>query len=146
MAAELRSVQKLLKKTVKTAKSAFTRGEPEKETTSPPPPQPGSQEDEAPGETEAPKEVETPEAGLEKRKEKDGSPQNKSPIKPAPASDPDNNLSLSSSRSDSNDTVDGSIVSLLRHHRQERRRKTGKEAFMMEDLGDVACDKKERKL
>ena len=40
-AAELRSVQKLLKKTMKTSKSASTRGEPEEETTpSPPPPRP----------------------------------------------------------------------------------------------------------
>ena len=41
-AAELRSVQKLLKKTAKTAKSASTRGEPEKETMPLPPPPPGS--------------------------------------------------------------------------------------------------------
>ena len=38
MSASLKSIQKLLKKTVKTAKSASTRGEPEKETTLPPPP------------------------------------------------------------------------------------------------------------
>ena len=80
MTAELRSVQKLLKKTVKTAKSASTRGEPEKETTPPPTPLPGSQEGEAPEETDAPKEVETPEAGLEKVKEKEGGPLKK-PLK-----------------------------------------------------------------
>ena len=70
MAAELRSVQKLLKKTVKTAKSASTRGEPEKETR-PLPPQPsGSQEGEAPEETDAPEELETSEAGLERARRK----------------------------------------------------------------------------
>ena len=46
--AELRSMQKCWKKTVKTAKSASTGGEPEKETTSPSPPPPGSLEGEAP--------------------------------------------------------------------------------------------------
>ena len=44
IAAELRSVQKVLTETVKTIKSASTRCEPEKETTPPPPPPPGSQE------------------------------------------------------------------------------------------------------
>ena len=73
MAAELRSVQKLLKKTAKTAKSASTRGEPQKEATPPPPPPlPGSQEGDAPEKTEAPEEVEAPDAGLEKRKENEG--------------------------------------------------------------------------
>ena len=145
MAAELRSVQKLLTKTVKTAKSASTRGEPEKETMPLPWPLPGSQEDEAPEETHAHEEVETPEAGLEKGKEKEGGPQRKPPKKTAQASDPNDGSSSSSSSSDSEDTGDGTIESLLRHRRQERLRKKGKEAFMMEDLGDVERDKKEKK-
>ena len=146
MAAELRSVQKLLKKTMKTAKPTSTRGEPEKETTPPPPPLPGSQEGEALEETDAPKEVETPEAGLEKGKEKESGPPKKPPKKMAQASNPVNNSSSSSSSSDSDNTGDGTIESLLRHRRQERLRKKGKEAFMMEDFGDVMRDKKERKL
>ena len=142
----MRSVQKLLKKTAKTAKSASTRGEPEKETTPPRlPPPPGSQEGNAPEETEVPEEVEAPDAGLEKRKEKEGGPPKKPPKKTAQASDPDDSSSSSSSSSDSDDTGDGTIESLLRHRRQERLRKKGKEAFMMEDLRDVERDKKEKK-
>ena len=145
-AAELRSVQKLLKKTVKTAKSASTWGEPEKETMPPPPPPPGSQEGEAPEETDAPEEVVTPEASLEKGKQKEGGPPRKPPKKTAQASNPDDGSSLSSSSSDRDDTRDGNIESLLRHRRQARLRKKGKEAFMMDDLSDVERDKKKKKL
>ena len=134
---ELRSVQKLLEKTVKTAKSTSTRGEPEKETTPPPPPSLGSQDGEVAEETEAPEEVDAPEAGQEKRKGKEGGPPKKPPKKRAQASDPDVNSSSSYGSSDSNDTGEGTIGSLLRHRRQERLRKKGKEAFMIEDLGDV---------
>ena len=63
MTAELRGVQKLLKKSMKTAKCTSSRGEPEKKTTPPPPPPPGSQQGEAMEETEAPEKVEAPEAG-----------------------------------------------------------------------------------
>ena len=145
-AAELRSVQKLLKKNVKTAKSASTRGEPEKESTPPPPPPAGSQEGEAPEEMDALEEVQTPVAGLEKGKMKEGGLRKKPPKKTAHASDPNDGSSLSSSSTDRDDTGNGTIESLLHHRRQERLRKKGKEAFMMEDLGNVKRDKKEMKL
>ena len=145
-AAELRSVQKLLKKTMKTAKSASTRGEPEEQTTPPLPPPLGSLEGEAPEETHAPEEVETPEAGLEKDKKKEGGAPRTPLRKTAHASDPGDGSSSSSSSSDSDDTGDGTIVSLLCHHRQERLRKKGKEALMMEAMGDVERDRKGKKL
>ena len=47
------------------------------------PPPPGSQESEAPVETEAPEEVETSVAGKEKCKEKEGGPPKKPPNKTA---------------------------------------------------------------
>ena len=97
-------------------------------------------------ETEAPEEVEAPDAGLEKRKEKVGGPPKKPLKKTAQASDPDNSSSSSSSSCDRDDTGDVTIKSLLRHRRQERLRKKGKEAFLMEGLGDVERDKKVKKL
>ena len=145
-AAELRCVPRLLIKTMKTTESSSTRGEPEKETTPPPPPLPGSQEGEALEETEAHDEVQLPEAGQEKRKEKKGGPPKKPPKKTALASDPDDNSTSSSCSSDCDDTRDGTNAPLLRHRHQERLWKKGKEAFMMEDLGDVVPDKKKKKL
>ena len=79
------------------------------------------------------------------RKEKEGGPLNKPLKKSAQISDPDDSMSFSSSSSDSNDTGDSTIESLLPHRCQEIFRKTGKEAFMIEDLGDIERDKKEKK-
>ena len=90
--------------------------------------------------------MEAPDAGLEKRKEKEGGPPKKPPKKTTQASDPEDSSSSSSSSSDSDNTGDVTIESLLRHRHQERLRKKGKEAFMMEDLGDVEHDKMEKKL
>ena len=84
--------------------------------------------------------------GQEKHKEKESGPPQKPPKIAAQASDPDDRLSSSSSSSNSDNTRDSTMESLLCHCRQKRLRKKGKEAFMMEDLGDVECDKKVKKL
>ena len=124
---------------MKTAKSSSNRGEPAKESTPhPPATPPDSQEGEALVETEGPAEVKALEAGQENHMEKENAPPTKARKKMAQARDPDYNSSSSSSSSASDTTGDGSIASLLCHHRQERLRKKGKEAYMMED-SVMAC-------
>ena len=156
LSAELKGVQKLLKKTAGTAKSASSRGEPG-ETPAPPPeapppappppPLPPEQTGQAPEAPQRPPGTEAPGPGPERRKEKEGGPSEK-PLRGDRANqDPsDSSSSSSSSSSDSDYTGDGTIESLLRHRRQERLRKKGKGVFMMEDLADVERDKKEKKL
>ena len=154
--AELKGVQKLLKKTTRTAKSVSARGEPE-ETPAPPPeappppppplPPPPEQTGQATKPPQLPPGTEVPEGGHEKRKVKEGGPPKKPPQGggAAQASDPsDSSSSSSSSSSDSDDTRDSDIESMLRHQCQERLRKEGKGACMMEDLADVESDKKQK--
>ena len=121
----------LLKKTVKTAKSASTRDDLEKETIPlqlPPPP--GCQEGVAPEETKAHEEVEAlDDTGSKKgRKKIAGGPTKKPPVEGKLAQNPDDSSSSSSSSSssDSDDTGASTIESLLRHRRQDRLRKKGK--------------------
>ena len=63
------------------------------------------------------------------------------------AHDPsDRSSSSSCSSGDSDDTGDGSTESLLRHRHQEQLSNQGKGAFMIEDLADVECNTKGKKL
>ena len=130
--AELKGIQKLLKKTVKTAKSTSTRGEPEERPAPPPeiislplpppppPAPPAGQAGGAPERPQPPPELTAPGPGPERRKENEVGPPEKPPRGDRAAQDPsESSSSSSSSSSNSDDTGDGTMESLLRHRRQE---------------------------
>ena len=139
---ELKDLRKLLRKTAKTAKSASHRDRPESPPVPPPPPPP------PPGYQQG-KQAPTPEPpqGQEQAPPPEPPQGQEQVAPPPPPPDPrppgersrgsPSDSSSSSSSSDSDDSSgDGTLESLLRHHRQARMSKR-KGFLVMEDRGDV---------